>query len=160
MVGSIGSVASNLFQQYQNIQSSTEAYTTKQALSFDELIGNGKITNETESQNKNNNALAAIGGSSSKESSSTNSEMDLNKDGTVTIDEIMRYTEMQMMEQMKEQMASDEGSNQMSEKDNDFNQNLKESINDFKTKMATQAYKIGESLISTSIGAVTQNFVL
>ena len=159
MVGSIGSIASNLFQQYQNIQSSTEAYTTKQALSFDELIGNGTITNENQSQNENGSGFA-IGKSSSSSDSSSYSEMDLNRDGTVTIDEILRYTEMQMAEKMTDQIASDEGSSQMSEKDNDLNQNIKESLNNFKTKMATQAYKIGESLISTSIGAVTQNFVL
>lgn len=161
MVSSIGSVAGNLFAQYQELQNSSEAYSTKQAQSFDELVGSGKISaGEDQSSGTGITSIGGASGSGGTESSSSNSEMDLNNDGTVTIDEIMQYTAMQMMEQMQDQMASDEGSDQMSQENGQNKQQEKFDINTFKTQMASQAYQMGENLLNSSIGSVTQSFAL
>ena len=86
--------------------------------------------------------------------------MDLNQDGEVTIDEIMRYTEMQMMEKMQEQMA-EENSNETNFDDNEKKANdEKFDMNSFKTQMAAKAYQMGETLLTTSIGAITQSFAV
>lgn len=154
MVGSIGSISSSIFQQYQGIQNSSEAYSTKQAQSFDELVGNGTIS-AGEEVSSSTGITSMGGGSESSGSSSSNSEMDLNNDGQVTIDEIMRYTAMQMMEKMKEQMASDEGSQEMSQQDAQNPQQQKVDVESFKTQMAAQAYQMGENLLSAAIGSVT-----
>ena len=161
MVSSIGSYAADIMQQYTNFSTGTDALKTAQAQSFDELIGNGTVTSSDESSTANSSTgITSMGGSSSSEesSSSSNSEMDLNNDGVVTIDEIMQYTAMKMAEQMQDQLASDEGADQMGQQ-NELSQQ-KSDINDFKTQMAAKAYQAGQGLLTASIASVTQSFVL
>lgn len=157
MVSSIGSAAGSIFQDYLSLQSSSETYSTKQAQSFDELLSNGTVSSDEEELST---GITSMGGSAGAEASSSNSEMDLNHDGTVTIDEIMQYTAMQMMEQMKEQLAAEEGSDQMGQQSGQDSQQQKFDMNNFKTQMASQAYQMGENLLSASIGSVTQSFAL
>ena len=160
MVSSIGSYAADIMQQYTNFSTGTDALKTAQSPSFDELIGNGTVTSSDESSTANSSTgITSMGGSSSEESSSSsNSEMDLNNDGVVTIDEIMQYTAMKMAEQMQDQLASDEGADQMGQQNESSQQ--KSDINDFKTQMAAKAYQAGQGLLTASIASVTQSFVL
>ena len=160
MVSSIGSYAADIMQQYINFSTGTDALKTAQSPNFDELIGNGTVTSSDESSTANSSTgITSMGGSSSEESSSSsNSEMDLNNDGVVTIDEIMQYTAMKMAEQMQDQLASDEGADQMGQQNESSQQ--KSDINDFKTQMAAKAYQAGQGLLTASIASVTQSFVL
>lgn len=160
MVSSIGSYATDIMQQYTNFSTGTDALKTAQSPNFDELIGNGTVTSSDESSTANSSTgITSMGGSSSEESSSSsNSEMDLNNDGVVTIDEIMQYTAMKMAEQMQDQLASDEGADQMGQQNESSQQ--KSDINDFKTQMAAKAYQAGQGLLTASIASVTQSFVL
>lgn len=156
MVSSIGAYASDLMQ-YVNISSNSTNYETTQGISFDELIGNGKVT--LNKQENNSTGITAMGGfSNGSDSSETYSEMDLNQDGTVTIDEIMRYTEMQMMEKMQEQMTEEAGDEEKSDNKNAHSEKF--DLDAFKTQMATKSYQMGEALLNTSIGAVTQSFAV
>ena len=158
MVSSIGAVASSIFQQYQGISSDSASVSTKQSLSFEELVGNGVVEN---SEKASSNEISAMGGSSkSSDSSSAKSEMDLNQDGVITIDEVMQYVAMQMVEQMQEQMASDEASDQMSQESEQNTKQQQSDMKDFKIQMASQAYQMGEGLLNASIGAVTQSFAV
>lgn len=161
MVSSIGSYATDIMQQYTNFSTGTDALKTAQSPNFDELIGNGTVTSSDEASTANSSTgITSMGGSSSSEesSSSSNSEMDLNNDGVVTIDEIMQYTAMKMAEQMQDQLASDEGADQMGQQNESSQQ--KSDINDFKTQMAAKAYQAGQGLLTASIASVTQSFVL
>ena len=163
MVSSIGSTASSLFQYYSSIQNSADSVSTAQGQSFEELLSNGKVSNQNDNQNFSITALPDVGSSqssSSSSSSSSNIEMDLNGDGVVTLDEILQYTAMQMSEQVNEQIAADEGSEQMQ---NESGQNLQQDsfdLNSFKTQMASKAYQMGENLLSASIGPVTGSFAV
>lgn len=158
MVSSIGSVASSIFQQYQGISSDSASVSTKQSLSFEELVGNGVVEN---SEKASSDEISSMGGSSkSSDSSSAKSEMDLNQDGVITIDEVMQYVAMQMAEQMQEQMASDEASDQMSQESEQNTKQQQSDMKDFKIQMASQAYQMGEGLLNASIGAVTQSFAV
>lgn len=161
MVSSIGSYAADIMQQYTNFSTGSDALKTAQSPNFDELIGNGTVTSSDESSTANSSTgITSMGGSSSSEesSSSSNSEMDLNNDGVVTIDEIMQYTAMKMAEQMQDQLASDEGADQMGQQNESSQQ--KSDMNDFKTQMAAKAYQAGQGLLTASIASVTQSFVL
>ena len=101
MVSSIGAYGTDIMQYLQISTTNTSDVHTNRSLSFDELIGNGKISeNQNTDSSTGITAMAGMEGSASNSSSETYSEMDLNQDGVVTIDEIMRYTEMQMMEKM------------------------------------------------------------
>ena len=90
MVGSIGSVSSSMFQYLLLMPSTTES---SQNVSFDNVLSANKVDNQSAADSVSN-----AGGTSSTSSSSANSEMDLNNDGQVTIDEVIRYTQMQMTE--------------------------------------------------------------
>lgn len=161
MVSSIGSTASSLFQYYSSIQNSADSVSTAQGQSFEELLSNGKVSNQNDNQNFSITALPDVGSSqssSSSSSSSSNSEMDLNGDGVVTLDEILQYTAMQMSEQVNEQIAADEGSEQMQNEQNQQQDSF--DLNSFKTQMASKAYQMGENLLSASIGSVTGSFAV
>ena len=165
MVSSIGSVASSMFLQYQNLQAGSDALSTQQGQSFEELIGMGKISQDDGSSSMSITALPSVsssGGSSasSSSSSSSNSEMDLNGDGVVTSDEVMQYIAMQMSEKVQEDIASDEASDNMAQNENQNQQQHKSGVENFKTQMASQAYQFGENLLTASIGTVTKSFVL
>ncbi len=167
MVSSIGSVASSMLLQYQNLQAGSETLSAQQGQSFEELIGMGKISQDDGSSSMSITALPSVsssGGSSasssSSSSSSSNSEMDLNGDGVVTSDEVMQYIAMQMSEKIQEDIASDEASDNMAQNENQNQQQHKSGVENFKTQMATQAYQFGENLLTASIGAVTKSFVL
>ena len=153
MVSSVGAYAGDIMQFFQ-LQNRVE---TSQCPSFEDLVGNGTIS----VSNDDTTGITAMGGgSSSGSSTSSNSEMDLNNDGVVTIDEIMRYTEMQMMERMQEQVAEEQSSDAMSHEAEKGKQNESFDLNSFKTQMATKAYQMGQDLLTASIGAVTQSFAL
>ena len=161
MISSIGAYASDIVQFMQISQNASEKTQATQGLSFDELIENGEITaTKQEEHSTGITTMGNVSSGSSNNSSETYSEMDLNQDGQVTIDEIMRYNEMQMMEKMQEQMA-EENNNESNPDDNEKkSSNDKHLLDAFKNQMATKAYQMGESLISTSIGAITQSFAV
>ena len=156
MVSSVGAYAGDILQYFQ-LQRATDNLQTSQSVSFEDLVGNGTIT---VSNSEDFTGITSMGGSSSANSSSSNSEMDLNNDGVVTIDEIMRYTEMQMMERMQEQVAEEQGSDILSQDAEKGKEQESFDINSFKTQMATKAYQMGQDLLTASIGSVTQSFAL
>ena len=157
MVSSVGAYAGDILQYFQ-LQSSAENLQTSRGISFEDLVGNGTIT---VCNAEDSTGITSVGGnSSSGGSSNSNSEMDLNNDGVVTIDEIMRYTEMQMMERMQEEMAQEQSSETMSQDSEKEKQQESFDLNSFKTQMATKAYQAGQDLLTASIGAVIQNFAL
>ncbi len=128
MVSSIGSMANSILQF---TSAAFSAGSTEQAAqSFDELVGSGQVSTQ---ESSSSSGVASAGGGGS--SSGTNSEMDLNNDGQVTIDEIIKYTQMQMQEQMSEQMSSDEGAAQMAQ-----DTQKQSGIEEFKSKQAASAY--------------------
>ena len=159
MVGSIGAYASDILQYMQISSNATTGSQTVQGTSFEELIGNGRISTQ---ENTQSTGITTMGGLSTSDSSAneTYSEMDLNQDGQVTIDEIMRYTEMQMMEKMQEQLADAVGDENKTDENEKKSQNDKFDMNSFKTQLAAKAYQMGETLLNTSISAVTQNFAV
>lgn len=153
-VSGIGSFASSIFQ----IQSSTETAQTSQAKSFDELVGNGSLKISEDSSSR---GITAMGGPSESESSSSssssasaNSEMDLNNDGQVTADEVIRYMQMKMMDEMSDQISSEDGSTEM-------NQQSQNSINidDFKNQQAARAYQNSEKLLSSITDMIAGSFI-
>lgn len=154
-VSGIGSFASSIFQ----IQSSTETAQTSQAKSFDELVGNGSLKI---SEDSSSTGITAMGGpsessessSSSSSSASANSEMDLNNDGQVTADEVIRYMQMQMMDEMSDQMSSEDGSTEMNQQSqNSMN------IDDFKNQQAARAYQNSEKLLSSITDMIAGSFI-
>ena len=163
MVSSIGSMTTDLLQNYREMQFSSGSTKNETARSFDELMSN-------KTQSSENSGIAATGGingafetekdSESSSSSSTKSEMDLNQDGVITIDEVMQYVAMQMAQEMQEQMASDQGADQMAQDAEQNPQQQKSDIQDFKALQATQAYQMGENILNASIGSVTQSFAV
>lgn len=156
MVSSIGSVAGGLFQQYQEMQSSSELYSTKQGQSFEELIGNGKITAEGESTGT---GVTSMGGASESKSESEKekqySEMDLNKDGQVTIDEVVKYMQVQNAQKMSEQMSSEEGSNEMNQQTQKIT-----SLEDYKNQQASKAYASSQSVMDSVTDMISMSFAV
>lgn len=161
-LSSIGSYAASQLFNYRTEQFS--GGQTNTALSFDELVGNSAIQTEEEPSLGVDGITAMPTMSKSSEtsdsssSSSSNSEMDLNQDGQVTSDEIIRYLQMQMMERMSEEMCN------MQNEENSSQQNSN-TINqtDFKNKIATTAYKAGEALITaaaSTAGAAATSFLI
>ena len=131
-----------------------EATQTSQSLSFEELVSNGKIENPSA---ENSPAITAAGGggtSESNESSSSNSEMDLNNDGQVTSDEVIRYMQMQMLDKMSEQMSSEDGAFEMGQQ---ANQQQTNGIEEFKNKQAANAYQINQNAL---IDTITSSFMV
>lgn len=137
MVGSIGSLSSSIFQ-YQ--LSMPETSQTSQSMSFDELISNGKISSSETPETSAGVTASALGSSSSV----SDSEMDLNKDGQVTADEVIRYMQMQMVEQMSEQMSSEDGSFEMGQQ---AYQHQSAGIDELKNKQAAAAYQLNQDSI-------------
>ena len=158
MVNSIGSIATNIYQNYRDTQLSS--ITTSQALSFDELLSNGVIEKEAK-PSLGVDAITAVpsmekcSDKTDTTASSSSSDMDLNKDGQVTTDEIVRYLQLQMMDKMAEELSSEEGVVQMGQQ-----ANLQSGTNDFKAKLASNAYKFGETLLNTSFTAAKTSFIL
>ena len=133
-VGSIGSYAASIFQ-YQGLQSTSNVTTDSTAISFDDMVSNGMI--DVNSDDSSSTGVTAMGGGSGGGSSSgSKSEMDLNGDGQVTSDEVIKYMQMQMMEKMSEQMSSDDGTTMMGQQ----SQQLNNGIEEFKNKQAASAY--------------------
>ena len=130
MVSSISGIGAYSASIFQSLSASDSAGTTA-GMSFDDMVANGVISN-TEDE-KASTGITAMGGSSEKEetssSSGSNSEMDLNNDGQVTMDEIVRYMQMQMADNMSEQMSSEDGSFEMGQQ---AQQNT--GIEEFKTR--------------------------
>ena len=148
MVGSIGSISSSIYQ-YQ--LSMPESVQTSRAMSFDELISSGKIENQEADSQNSVFAMQSGGSGSSSSSSSANSEMDLNNDGQVTIDEVIRYMQMQMLDKMSEQMSSEDGAFEMGQ------QGTQQSgIEEFQTKQAGSAYRANEDSL---IDMITSSFM-
>ena len=157
MIESIGSIGTNIYQNYRELQISTNS--TTQALSFDDLISNGIIkTKEEPSLGIDGiTAVPTMESSSSSDSSSSNSnsEMDLNRDGQVTSDEVIRYIQIQMIDRMEEEICSDEGTSQMEQQTQNTN-----NIDAFKNKVAKAAYKVGEAIIDTTNSATSYSLLL
>lgn len=160
MVSSIGSMMTDLLQNYREMQFSSGATKNESSQSFEEIIGN-KTQEQTETVASEKNSLqAALKSEDSDSSGSAKNEMDLNQDGVVTIDEVMQYVSMQMSQELQEQLAADQGSDEMSQNADQSAQQQKADLQDFKSLQATQAYQKGENLLSASIGAVTQSFAV
>ena len=161
MVSSIGAYGTDIMQYLQISTTNTTDVQTTRGFSFDELIGNGKISeNSSNDSSTGITAMAGMESSAGSSSSETYSEMDLNQDGVVTIDEIMRYTEMQMMEKMQEQLAEENSGETNSNDDEKKTNNEKFDVETFKTQMAAKAYQMGETMLTASIGAITQSFAV
>lgn len=143
MVGSIGSVSSSMFQYLLSMPSTTES---SQNVSFDNVLSVNKVDNQSAADSVSN-----AGGTSSTSSSSANSEMDLNNDGQVTIDEVIRYTQMQMTDKMSEQMSSEDGAFEMGQPA----QSQLNGMEELKNKQAASAYGLNQNnfvdMITSSI---------
>ncbi len=147
MVGAIGSISSSIYQYQLTMPDVTQ---TSQASSFEELVSNGKVENP--SAESSSASVSAAGGSSS--SSSSNSEMDLNNDGQVTSDEVIRYMQMQMLDKMSEQMSSEDGAFEMGQQ---ANQQQTAGIEEFQTKQAESAYRANQDSV---IDMITSSFMV
>ena len=158
MIESIGSIGTNIYQNYRESQITTDK--TVQASSFDNLLSNDivKTTNEpileldgitptTLSEPKSQETTTS--------SNNSSNEMDLNKDGLVTSDEIIRYIQMQMVDRMAEEICSDEGTSQMEQQTQNTN-----NLDAFKNKVAKAAYKVGEAIIDTTNSATSYSLLL
>lgn len=158
MIESIGSIGRNIYQNYRELQITTDK--TVQASSFDNLLSNDivKTTNEpileldgitptTLSEPKSQETTTS--------SNNSSNEMDLNKDGLVTSDEIIRYIQMQMVDRMAEEICSDEGTSQMEQQTQNTN-----NLDAFKNKVAKAAYKVGEAIIDTTNSATSYSLLL
>lgn len=130
MVGSIGSVSSSMFQYLLSMPSTTES---SQNVSFDNVLSANKVDNQSAAD-----SISNAGGTSS---SSANSEMDLNNDGQVTIDEVIRYTQMQMTDKMSEQMSSEDGAFEMGQQA----QSQLNGMEELKNKQAASAYGLNQN---------------
>ncbi len=149
MVGSIGSMASGILSYNSSLFSSQQA-STSQALNFEDMVSNGIISNpETD---ETSTGVTSAGGSSS--SSGSNSEMDLNKDGQVTSDEVIKYMQMQMMDRMSEQTCSDDGCFEMGQQ---ASKQAASGIEEFKSKQAASAY---QSVQNSVIDMITDCFMV
>ncbi len=133
MVGSIGSVSSSMFQYLLSMPSTTES---SQNVSFENVLSANKVDNQSAADSVSN-----AGGTSSTSSSSANSEMDLNNDGQVTIDEVIRYTQMQMTDKMSEQMSSEDGAFEMGQQA----QSQLNGMEELKNKQAASAYGLNQN---------------
>lgn len=152
-VGSIGSYATSIFQ-YQGLQSTSNVTTDSTAISFDDMVSNGMI--DVSSDDSSSTGVTAMSGGSSGgsgSSSGSNSEMDLNGDGQVTSDEVIKYMQMQMMEKMSDQMSSDDGTTMMGQQ----SQQLNNGIEEFKNKQAASAY---QSVQNSLIDMITDSFMI
>ena len=150
MVGAIGSISSSIYQYQLTMPDVTQA---SQAASFEELVSKGKIENPSPGSQSASVSAASAGGtsSSSSSSSSANSEMDLNNDGQVTSDEVIRYMQMQMLDKMSEQMSSEDGAFEMGQ------QGTQQSgIEEFQTKQAANAYRANQDSL---IDMITSSFM-
>lgn len=130
-VSGIGSFASSIFE----LHSSSSSQTTSGA-SFEDLVGNGKIKSDEQS------SCCAAGQSQGGSQMGSESEMDLNHDGQVTADEVVKYMQMQMMDKMSEQMSSEDGSAEM----NQQSQNSA-GMEDYKNQLAARAYASADKLM-------------
>ena len=155
MVSSISGIGAYSASIFQSLSASDSAGTTA-GMSFDDMVANGVISN-TEDE-KASTGITAMGGSSEKEetssSSGSNSEMDLNNDGQVTMDEIVRYMQMQMADNMSEQMSSEDGSFEMGQQ---AQQNT--GIEEFKTRQAANAYQSSQQLMDSVSDMITDSFM-
>ncbi len=144
MVGAIGSISNSIYQYQLTMPDVSQ---TSQSSSFEELVSNGKIENPSaESQSA---SVSAAGGGSS---SSSNSEMDLNNDGQVTSDEVIRYMQMQMLDKMSEQMSSEDGAFEMGQQGTQQSSGIEE----FQTKQAESAYRANQDSL---IDMITSSFM-
>jgi len=158
MLSTIASASTNIYQNYRDLQIASNS--TSQALSFDELLSNDIIKTKEEPLLgvEKINALPSTQTISETEqnlSGSSNDEMDLNKDGQVTSDEIIKYVQMQVMDRMVEELSSDDGLNLMGQQPHN-----QTNIQDFKNKIAKTAYNIGEKLIDTTTSAISYSFLI
>ncbi len=151
MVGAIGSISSSIYQYQLTMPDATQ---TSQAASFEELVSNGKIENPSADSQSASVSAASAGGtsSSSSSSSSANSEMDLNNDGQVTSDEVIRYMQMQMLDKMSEQMSSEDGAFEMGQQGTEKSNGIEE----FQAKQAAGAYQANQDSL---IDMITTSFM-
>ena len=155
MVGSISTIGAYTTGVFESLMSADSSKTST-GMSFEDMVSNG-IINNTDSE-KHTAGITAAGGVSEKDGSDSSSgsknEMDLNNDGKVTMDEIVRYMQMQMADNMSEQMSSEDGSFEMGQQ---AQQNT--GIEEFKTKQAANAYQAGRQLMDTAVDMVTDRFM-
>ena len=155
MVGSISTIGAYTTGVFESLMSADSSKTST-GMSFEDMVSNG-IINNTDSE-KHTAGITAAGGVSEKDGSDSSSgsknEMDLNNDGKVTMDEIVRYMQMQMADNMSEQMSSEDGSFEMGQQ---AQQNT--GIEEFKTKQAANAYQAGRQLMDTAVDMVTDSFM-
>lgn len=161
MIGTVGSISTNIYQNYSELQALSGRIS--QPMSFDDLLSNGIITTKQDpilgvdgitalpTVEKNSSADTI----STSSTSNSNSEMDLNKDGQVTSDEIIRYIQMQMTDRVAEELCADEGSSQMEQQAQNHSQ-----LDDYKNKLVKTAYKIGDSMLDKVASASSFSFLL
>ncbi len=133
---------------YSNNTTSTTENQNVSAEDFDEILNqtNNSIKNTDESQ-KSSEVLTQttpIEQSQSTNDSSNNekSSMDLNGDGKVTIDEIMKYMQKKISANIEEQIKSAVEYFSGSEENSGIN------LQNFNLKNAVNAYQAGQNIIS------------
>src|SRR5574344_56068 len=143
-IGSYGSSDSSSI--FDSVLSKTQTDTT-------EASDLSSADDSTQTASNDSTGVTSMGGGSSS-SSQTNSEMDLNKDGPVTMDEIIQYMQMQMLDEMSEEMGSEEGSSHMaSQSQNSYDTTA------FKTQQAASAYQSGQQLLSSVTDMISDSFM-
>ena len=148
-VSSIGYFANSIF----DLQSSMQSDKTTAGRSFDELMTSGAISKNSE-DSSSDTISTMMNSSGSTSNSGSKSEMDLNQDGQVTTDEVIRYMQMQMVNKMSEQTSAENGANEMSQQTQHA-----QGIEDFKNQQAARAYKSSEQLLNSMTEMITESFV-
>ena len=125
MVAGISGGMSAYIDLLSTFQTNTANKADEQNKSFEALMNDTQYSPDIVS---NDDIEAANGNKDTPEKNS--SDMDLNRDGTITIDEIMTYMKLQMQESMKENLETSEmqGENNSNNNGNSFYQGFKTPI--------------------------------
>lgn len=146
-IGSIGSAASLMMPQYQPVKSLSEVTGFEEMVqSIKDRVGESQPVSFDEVQPiEPIQSSSASSTNSSSSSQQANDAADLNKDGTVTPEEAIKYMQMQMMEKMSEDMMSMADENSQSSQQNTGENNKP----DPKMRQAAGAY----STVQNSLNA-------
>lgn len=153
-ISGIGSAASLMMPQYQPIRNITEVS------GFEEMVSSIKDRVQLQGEDEVNavtpqtasapaDAPSKNGGTKGAEEGK-NDPADLNKDGTVTAEEAIKYMQMQMVENMSDDMM--EMADDNSQK---FQQKIGNDTSDFQMKQASNAYKS----VASSIGKIADTML-
>lgn len=143
MINSLGGIGA-----YQGLFATRELpQSTNVGVTFDDAYQQSAQLNQTE----NDGPCLSLGGGSGVQQYD---EMDLNQDGQVTIDEVIKYMQLQQSAQDFSQEASEEGASQMQSQDQTVM-----SMEDYKTKQATKAYQFEQNLLNDVSNILLNSFL-